>query len=42
MKRKAALICVSDTSVWDYVSLSVCLFTHFPYTNTPAKKEDIK
>jgi hypothetical protein len=42
MKRKAALICVSDTSVWDYASLSVCLSAHFADTNTPAHKEDIK
>jgi hypothetical protein len=46
MKRKAALIRVSDTSLWEYVSLSVwlsvCLYTHFTYKNTPAKKEDTK
>jgi hypothetical protein len=42
MKRKPALICVSDTSVWDSVSLSVCLSTYFPDTKTPANKEDIK
>lgn len=32
MKRKASLICVSDTSVWDYVNLSVYTLPIYKHT----------